>query len=200
MEYYKLSAYIYDCNNCPTRCDGISKKKYIFTNDVEFAEQQENIIINKLIEKGFQASKCQKDGYPDIVIKKNQKIVSYLEVKAQRRTFMSVKKILPDADLLPSETIALNLSDLQRYIEIYHKEKVPLSIIWVLQHRPCIVPEDKSLYFYQKIKVLENIYRKYGAKRRFRRKSGKGDVVNGEHKGVVVNYHFSLRELKAWNI
>ena len=31
--------------------------------------------------------------------------------------------------------------------------------------------------------------------RRFKRRSGYGDVVNGKHKGVVVNYHFSLNEL-----
>jgi hypothetical protein len=35
---------------------------------------------------------------------------------------------------------------------------------------------------------------------RFRRASGYGDVVNGVHKGVVVNYHFSLEELKPFNI
>ena len=200
MEYHKLSPYIFDCNQCPTRCDGISKKKYIFTNDLEYAEQQERIIINKLNETSYRASKCQKEGYPDIVIKKEHKIISYLEVKAQRRTFMSVKKILPNANLQPSETIALNLSDLLRYIGIYHQENVPISIVWVLQNRPCIVPEGKSRYFYQKISVLEKIYRQYGAKRRFRRKSGTGDVVNGKHKGVVVNYHFSLKELKPWII
>jgi len=46
--------------------------------------------------------------------------------------------------------------------------------------------------------ILEKIYNTAKDKRRFRRKSGKGDIVDGIHKGVVVNYHFSLKELKKW--
>ena len=34
--------------------------------------------------------------------------------------------------------------------------------------------------------------------RKFRRKSGEGDEVDGKHLGVTVNYHFSLKELKIW--
>ena len=44
------------------------------------------------------------------------------------------------------------------------------------------------------------IYNEYKNTRTFRRKSGVGDIVNGEHKGVVVNYHFSLQELKEVKI
>jgi len=42
---------------------------------------------------------------------------------------------------------------------------------------------------------LKDIYARYETKRRFRRKSGTGDVIDDVHKGVVVNYHFSLNEL-----
>ncbi len=42
----------------------------------------------------------------------------------------------------------------------------------------------------QKIRLMDN-----NNYRRFRRASGDGDMVNGVHKGVVVNYHFSIREL-----
>ena len=121
-------------------------------------------------------------------------------IKAQRRTFMSVEKILPNSDLIPSETMALNLSDLLRYFNIAKRETVPIYILWVLSNRPCAVDNDKVKYFYQKVDILERIYNKYRNIRTFRRKSGVGDVVNGEHKGVVVNYHFSLSELKEIKI
>lgn len=113
---------------------------------------------------------------------------------------MSVEKILPNSDLIPSETMALNLSDLLRYFDIAKRETVPIYILWVLSNRPCAVDNDKVKYFYQKIDILERIYNKYRNTRTFRRKSGVGDVVNGEHKGVVVNYHFSLSELKEIKI
>ena len=53
---------------------------------------------------------------------------------------------------------------------------------------------------YNNISELKKIYTYYGEKRRFRRKSGEGDVVNGIHKGVVVNYHFSINELLPFKI
>ena len=196
MTYRKLSDFIYDCDTCPTRCDGKSKGSYVFENDLAFAEAQENIIIAKLRKLGRDAAKCTQDGYPDIVIREDDHIRSFVEVKAQRRTFMSVQRLLPQADLTPSETVALNLSDLQRYFGLYFEKRIPIFIIWVLQNRPCIVPAGESLYFYQTITALHELHKKYGNKRTFRRKSGRGDVVDGVHKGVVVNYHFSLKELK----
>ena len=42
------------------------------------------------------------------------------------------------------------------------------------------------------------IYNLEKDKRLFKRKSGEGDIVDGVHKGVTVNYHFSLTELKEW--
>ena len=113
---------------------------------------------------------------------------------------MSIKKILPYSDLEPSETLALNLSDLLRYFEIRKEINKPIFVLWCLENRPCIVPQDKTYYYYQDAKILEDIYNKYKEKRRFRRESGKGDVVNGQHKGVVVNYHFSLNELEEMHI
>lgn len=69
-----------------------------------------------------------------------------------------------------------------------------------MSNRPCIVKEGEELIFYNALSELERIYNYYGDKRRFKRKSGKGDVVNGQHKGVVVNYHFSLNELKPFDL
>jgi hypothetical protein len=70
----------------------------------------------------------------------------------------------------------------------------------VLSERPCIVPNGQYYYFYQNVEYLRDIYLRYRDARRFRRQSGVGDVVNGQHRGVVVNYHFSLQEMLPFNI
>ena len=190
--------YRYDCSKCKVRCDGKSLGIYNFKGDFEYSEYFENKIINKLCKRNRYAKKTEKDGYPDIevCISENGALKCYIEVKAQRRTFMSVEKILPNSNLIPSETMALNLSDLLRYFDIAKKNHPYIYILWVLSNRPCTVDNDKAKYFYQKVNILERIYNKYQNTRTFRRKSGIGDIVNGEHKGVVVNYHFSLSELK----
>lgn len=111
---------------------------------------------------------------------------------------MAVGKVLPFSGLTPSETIALNLSDLVRYIDLQDKLGLKISILWVLSNRACMVKPNETLYFFQKLDMLKNIYNTEKDKRRFKRASGEGDVVDGLHKGVTVNYHFSLRELDRW--
>jgi hypothetical protein len=109
---------------------------------------------------------------------------------------MSIEKLLPNSYLKPSETIALNLSDLERYFKVYETEKTPLFIVWCLKNRKCINEKNTDLYFYQNIKELEKIrLNDKNNTRKFKRATGIGDVVNGQHKGVLVNYHFSLNEL-----
>lgn len=194
--------YRYDCSSCPTRCDGISKMVYNFKNDVAFSEHYEQLLISRIIEKGYFAKKTDKDQYPDVEVytEKGGELLCYIEVKVQRRAFMSVQRILPNADLVPSETLALNLSDLEHYIEQSRIVDVPIYIMWVLAERPCIVAENSVKCFYNHISVFERILEYYGDKRRFRRASGRGDVVNGQHKGVVVNYHFSIAELRPFDL
>lgn len=200
MPYVEQSPFCFDCSVCHTRCDGTSKGVYIFENDTSFSEQYENEIIAIInASKKFFAKKCEEPGYPDIAVyNKNGDLETYIEVKVQQRTFMSVKKYLPNSALCPSETVALNLSDLLRYFAIQEKTKVSTSIVWVLLNRPCILKEAKRLYFFQTADNLKKVYEQVKDKRRFRRKSGEGDVVEGQHKGVTVNYHFSLKELKSW--
>ena len=192
--------FIFNCTTCKTRCDGKSKGVYNFKNDVVFAEEQENIIIQKINDNpNYFAKKTTEAGYPDIEIFNFDNIlVSYLEIKAQRRTFMSVEKTLPHSNLKASETLALNLSDLLRYFNIEKETKIPTSILWVVMNRPCLVAYNKKRFFYQKTNQLKEIYLKEKNKRRFKRESGKGDIVNGIHKGVTVNYHFSINELIEW--
>lgn len=187
----------FDCSSCPSRCDGVSKRVYNFQSDVDYSEEKENLIISEINRfPDFKASKCLLDGYPDIEIKHlPSDRVFYVEIKSQRRTFMSVSRILPESGLIPSETLALNLSDLIRYFEISDTTQAPIFIMWCLENRPCIVSPGETFFFYQDINVLREIYKREGNRRRFRRESGRGDYVNGQHKGVVVNYHFSLNEL-----
>jgi len=201
MSHIKIAPNIYDCNSCQTRCDGKSIGVYDFEKDVNFSEAIEEQIIRQINKSNpnLFAFKTKNIGYPDIeIISKTSinKPVCYIEIKVQSRTFMSVEKILPNSNLKPSETIALNLSDLERYFEIYEKEKTDLYIVWCLKNRKCINYENKDIYFHQNIKELEKIrLNDKSNTRKFKRATGIGDIVNGQHKGVLVNYHFSLNEL-----
>lgn len=194
--------YRYDCGTCINKCDGKSKGKYIFSNDVEFSEFFENHLISKINKAGYFARKTTFSGYPDIEIFEHKEgpIQCYVEVKVQRRSFMKVADMLPESGLLPSETLALNLSDLLRYFEIRKKTNIPIYILWILAERPCVLGEKREMAFFQDVQILEQVYNEYGHKRRFRRKSGIGDVVDGAHKGVVVNYHLSINELEIFSI
>lgn len=186
----------FECEGCKTPCDGISKSSYIFENDVVYSERKEKYIIDLINkESGYHAKKCELDGYPDIEVQYGNDTF-FIEVKAQRRTFMTIKRLLPYAQLIPSETLALNLSDLKRYFEIEQERDKKVYLMWCVENRPCIVEPGKTRYFYQSAARLKEIYTLFQDKRRFRRKSGYGDVVNGQHKGVVVNYHFSIDELE----
>lgn len=200
MPHIMLSTYIFDCKVCHTRCDGKSKSVYLFENDAAFSEKFEQMIIERINQSEiYHAQKCNEPGFPDVAVyDKNGHLLNYVEVKVQQRTFMTISNALPNSNLLPSETVALNLSDLLRYFRIFEETKIPTSIVWVLLGRPCIIIDKPYLFFFQRIHRLRDIYFTNGDKRRFRRKSGEGDIVNGEHKGVTVNYHFSLKEMIEW--
>jgi hypothetical protein len=111
---------------------------------------------------------------------------------------MDVGKYLATSRLQPSETVALNLSDLLRYFALEKCTGVTTVILWVLLNRMCLVPQNGYRLFFQTLQELEKIYGD-NICRTFRRKSGEGDVVDGVHKGVTVNFHFSLKELKEWH-
>jgi hypothetical protein len=203
MPYQQISPHVFNCSVCDTRCDGKTVAQFDFEHDVEFSENIENEVIAFINYEYHHilAIKTTRKGYPDIelVQRSNPNIcLGFIEIKGQARTFMSVERILPKSGLRPSETIALNLSDLERYFDIDHQENLPLYIVWCLMGRPCVVGANANqpLFFHQDIQKLKAI-RQNDAQdtRRFRRASGRGDVVDGIHKGVTVNYHFSLNEL-----
>ena len=200
--YPLITSGIYDCKTCSTRCDGITVPRFDFKHDVDFSEAVENevtAIINKKY-PGLFAVKTSQEGFPDIEVSRidSSTVCLYIEIKVQSRTFMSVQKYLPSSGLYPSETLALNLSDLERYFLVKEREGVPVFITWCLLNRPCIVGKEpgSKMFFSQNLNELQKIrLTDKTDTRRFRRASGDGDVVNGVHKGVVVNYHFSLNEL-----
>ena len=200
--YTQLAPNVFDCQSCPTRCDGKSKGVYDFEKDVQFSETIEVEIIRKTNNTypNLFAFKTKRNGYPDIeIISKSsvEKPIAFLEIKVQSRTFMAVENFLPNSNLKPSETLALNLSDLERYFKVYENEKIPTFIVWCLKNRPCISQSNENFYCYQEITQLENIRKKdITNTRKFKRATGIGDVINGVHKGVTVNYHFSLNELQ----
>lgn len=193
--------YRFDCSQCSTRCDGVSKGVYLFENDVDYSERQENFLINQINGiAGFCARKCTIPGAPDIeVFHSGTGKTFYIEVKAQRRTFMSIERILPNSDLVPSETLCCNLSDILRYFS-FSDTHGRVFVLWCLENRPCVVQNGTVRYFYQDLQKLRRIYDLYGDTRKYRRQSGRGDVVNGQHKGVVVNYHFSISEFDEMNL
>ena len=200
MAYIKLSEFVFDCMQCHTRCDGVSKGVYLFDDDVSFSETYEQAIIKHINNNtSYTAAKCDLPGYPDIELRDhNDELHRYIEVKVQQRTFMHVQKYLDSSNLKPSETVALNLSDLLRYFTIQHDTKADVVIVWVLLNRLCITGADKHQLYFQTCSTLQAIYNANKHTRMFRRKSGEGDVVDGIHKGVTVNYHFSLKELIRW--
>ncbi len=183
----------YNCAVCRTRCNSTSKSAYIFQDDVLLSAEAEDWLTGRLSSSlAVQVRKtiAEAHGLPDLELVQNERVVARIEVKAQGRAFMLVQKLLPHADLRPYETVALNLSDLERYIRHYRKEQLPTFVVWRVK-RPCL----GEGYWGQHIEALDHILKCYGLRRRFRRRSTTSDYVDGQHKGVTVNYHFSLQEL-----
>jgi hypothetical protein len=183
----------FNCAICPTRCDGRSKSAFVFTDDIALSAQAEDWLLqyfNDLLRLPVHKTVGEVHGLPDLEITRGQKVIARVEVKAQGRAFMAIERILPRGNLRPYEAVALNLSDLERYINLYQEEGIPLFLVWRVQ-RPCL----GEGYWGQSVSRLQEIYQKYAHLRRYRRNSTPSDYVNGQHRGVTVNYHFSLREL-----
>ncbi|MCX8056319.1 MAG: hypothetical protein N3F03_01760 [Ignavibacteria bacterium] len=204
MPFIKLKDNVFDCSVCDYRCDATSRLVYNFEDDIEFSNLIQNIVIgliNRTSSK-VEAKKFEKDNsYPDILIqsKNSSDIIAFIEIKVQTRTFMKIREILPEANLFPSETLALNLSDLERYFNLKEKLQKPIYLVWCLINRPCItgLNFESFKFYFQEINVLRHIRDEDELNsRRFRRQIGQGDIdENGQHRGVLVNYHYSINEM-----
>ena len=183
----------FNCDLCPTRCDGRSKSAYVFEDDVALSEAAEEWLAGYLADKlriDVYRAPPRRHGLADLALIRGDRVLARVEVKAQGRAFMAVQRLLPHADLLPYETVALNLSDIKRYAAQYRMDGLPLVLIWRVK-RPCL----GEGYWGQHIEPLIEIGNRYREQRVWRRASTDSDYVDGEHRGVTVNYHFSLREL-----
>ena len=183
----------FDCAICPTRCDGRSKSEYVFEDDVAASEEAEDWLAEHLwmaLDVDVYTAPARRHGLPDLALVRGDRVLARVEVKAQGRAFMAVERLLPNADLRPYETVALNLSDIRRYAAQYRENHIPTFIIWRVR-RPCL----GEGYWGQNIDALIDIGNHYRDDRTFRRASTDSDYVDGEHRGVTLNYHFSLREL-----
>ncbi|MEZ4769517.1 MAG: hypothetical protein R2844_13945 [Caldilineales bacterium] len=183
----------FDCAICPTRCDGRSKSEYVFEDDVAASEEAEDWLAEHLwtaLDVDVYTAPARRHGLPDLALIRGDRVLARVEVKAQGRAFMAVERLLPDADLRPYETVALNLSDIRRYAAQYREDQISTYIVWRVR-RPCL----GEGYWGRDIDTLIEIGNKYRDARTWRRASTESDYVDGEHRGVTVNYHFSLREL-----
>ncbi|MCB0257402.1 MAG: hypothetical protein KDI55_27075 [Anaerolineae bacterium] len=183
----------FDCAICPTRCDGKSKSEYVFEDDVAASEEAEDWLAGHLwmaLDVDVYTAPARRHGLPDLALIRGDRVLARVEVKAQGRAFMAVERLLPSADLRPYETVALNLSDIRRYAAQYREDQIPTYLIWRVR-RPCL----GEGYWGQHIDALIEIGNQYRDDRTWRRASTESDYVDGEHRGVTVNYHFSLREL-----
>jgi len=206
MPFVEISKNVFDCAVCEHKCDSTSKTIFDFDNDIEFSNYIQNLVIGLInrINNSIEAFQFEEEtSYPDIIVRRkdSSEEIAFIEIKVQARTFMKIRELLPESNLYPSETLALNLSDLERYFAIKDKTHKPVFIVWCLVNRACITGLNfESLkFFHQELDVLRRI-RSSDTRdaRKFRRKSGRGDVnESGEHKGVVVNYHFSINELNS---
>lgn len=162
------------CKNCDFRCDDKSLNIYRFEDDVKRSEEVETHILNHINLRGKNQIICRKSkeyDNPDleISVSSSPEIVrARLEVKLQTRAFMKIASVLPDAGLQAWETVALNLSDLERYIKKYKEEKLPIHLVWQLD-RYCL----GTRYLYQDIAVLSDILDEYKTDRRYRRNEAK---------------------------
>jgi len=184
---------VFDCKLCATPCDGISKKSFDFQADTEISASAEEELISRLNSfELIQAKKVSDDfaHLPDIEIRKNGMVIARVEVKAQGRAFMAIDRLLPSSNLLPYETVALNRSDLVRYFKNFEREKIPTFVVWKVK-RPCI----PNAWYGHSLEFLKQSFEEYGDKRTFKRRSTQSDYVSGIHKGVTVNYHYSLKEM-----
>lgn len=178
---------LYDCKTCKTKCSDKSNLKYIFDNDLEFAEISEKCIKQFLEnEKGYKVIKTEPGGPPDLFVVAPEKHF-YVEVKVQTRAFMQIALKCPESGLTPSETVVIDKSDLlhyQYYGDVY---------LTFILYRPCF---QGLKIFTQHINKLKAVYEKQGNKNEYTRRVGEGDG----NLGVRTKYHLSLKDFKETHV
>ena len=98
------------CENCTHCCDGQSLNTYEKDEDAKRSEKVEAEIIDLINFQSHGHLVCRKSAAPgqshtepdiEIRLAGQPDVIARLEVKYQRRAFMSVKRSLPNAGLAP---------------------------------------------------------------------------------------------------
>ena len=180
--------------NCKTcgKCSNVSKGVYRFDDDLVVGQTYEELIADCLIKSGAVVEK-QAPGYlPDLLVTAPGKKPYFLEIKTQGRAFMSIGRTCPESGLEPWETVVVNHSVFQRYIELW-KAGNRVYLLFCVYDRPCL--GDGFAMFVVKIKTLATIYERQGRKNLFLREQGEGDV-DGDKYCCRSKYHFSIQDMK----
>lgn len=134
---------------------------------------------------------------PDINVYKDsslQELVCRIEAKfLDGQAFVKSKNY---TGLYAKEALVIDEPKLLSYFSCKSADKnmgknIPIYIVWKFD-RPC--SDVGGIAVFQEIDVLNRLYEKYGDTRAFRRKTSETDFQNGERKGIIDKYHFSIRE------
>lgn len=198
-----LSQEDFICGECKA-CEPISKLNYPFERDL--ATSKDLVAALSTIIKNITKYKCigpEIVKNPDIRvidIENGNKIICRVEAKyLGGKAFMKTKEILTDK-LEPKETLVVDEPKLLSYFDckendfkVYNRN-IPIYIVWKFD-RPCT--DYGGITVFQEISILKRIYETHGRNRAFERKTGTGDITNGQKMGITTKYHFSLRECRS---
>lgn len=189
-----------NCGECKI-CEPKSKLVYPFERDLTTSEELVEE-LKKLIGSNnkYSCSEPEIVKNPDIrVFDKDGKLVCRVEAKyLEGKAFVKARDILGDK-LQPRETLVLDEPKLLSYFECKRNDAekydsdIPIYIVWKFD-RPC--SDIGGITVFQEVEELKKIYEMKGADRRYERKIGNGDIVDGEKRGITLKYHFSLLECR----
>ena len=198
MVHLEIKPNIYDCSVCHTPCNSESAKQNIFHINETWGDKAEELVLFHINKKGKYRAKLTRFPYhyPDLTLFRDNKAVSFVEVKMVSSTFMKIQTRLPDADLFPSEVVVLNNSAIQNYKTVANVTNMPIYIAFIVANRPCITKEKTYRAYYQDFKVIYQLYKHFGKDRSHSRKIVHGDLDhNGKIQNPLFKVHFSINEL-----
>jgi hypothetical protein len=185
------------CNICLPQ----SALAYPFARDLTNSKMLVNELKAFITEKtGLICKDTEVHQNPDIrVLNDKDELIARVEAKyLEGKAFMKVAQMLEDK-LFPKETLVVDEPKLLSYFackkrdQEQYKRNIPIFVVWKYD-RPCA--DVGGICIYQEVDILRAIYEEKGKSRKFRRKTGQGDFVEGRRMGVIDKFHFSISECK----
>ena len=195
---------LYECKECK-KCTPESALNYPFDKDLENSQDLVNEL--KFLIESNTILKCrdtEENKNPDLLvidISINNFLLCRVEAKyLEGKAFVKSEEYI---GLKPKEVLVIDEPKLKHYFEckksdkLRFKREVPLFVVWKFD-RPC---EDiGGITVFQEIDKLQEIHTKE-RKRYFRRKKATNDYVDGERKGIIDKYHYSIKETEPiWKL